>query len=279
MSDEAQADAGLAVNKEPTAIDEPGGRRMFDLPEVDPGMFDKLRTEATGKPDVQADDVQTQQWAREGIPPVTEPRMVAPVHLGRAKLPPLTVPSARAECPHCEGRGYVPSINDLLRESAALLTGNEPEAADSVIRDFYVALFREAPTLVAIFPGDPTQGDFGSTTRGAKQRELLLDALAGLSELYDPSNPARMEQLDGALKRFGRAHAAFARPDGTVSGATLEEYKAVKDALLATLIRACGEKWRPEYGVAWNRAYDYAAAAMLVEQHRSGFTAPRYVRG
>lgn len=285
MDDESKADTGLAVQKSmPARIDEHADRAVFDLPEDDPDLFDepaKERIRAAGaeaessKPII---DDQAQQWVREGIPTLAD-RPPTPHRLGRARPTFLAVPAARTDCPHCEGRGFVPGINDHLRESAAMLTAGGAEASDILVRDFYVALFREAPNMVAIFPGNPVQGDFGSNERGAKQRELLLSALVSLSELYDPGNPERMSQLDAALKRFGRAHAAFARPDGTVSGATLDEYKAVKDALFSTLVRAAADKWRAEYTIAWSQAYDYAAAAMLLEQHRSQFTAPRYVRG
>ena len=301
MDDEGKADTGLAVHKEPTAINEQAARAMFDLPEDDPNLFSdqakqRIRADAETEADhpemgrpvasengltvgSRPDDAQTQQWAREGIPPMTESRPALRARIGRAAPPSLAIPQSRVNCPHCEGRGFVPGINDQLRESAAMLTSGGPKATDAVIRDFYIALFRNAPSLIAIFPGNPAQGDFGSDHRGAKQRELLLGALAGLADLYDPGDAERMTHLDSVLKRFGRSHAAFTRPDGTVSGATLDEYKAVKDALFSTLVRAAGDRWRAEYTVAWNQAYDYAAASMLLEQHRSGFVAPRFTRG
>lgn len=168
----------------------------------------------------------------------------------------------------------MPGINDFLTESIALL-GDE---GDEVVRLFYSSLLRAQPQLLTLFPGDPTQGDFGSDHKGAVQRDRLLKALIALANMYDPADPAKMASLDQALASFGRAHASFARQDGSVRGATLDEYAAVKDALFSTLVRVAGRKWIPEYTEAWSQAYDYAAAVMLTEQFRSGFTAPRFPR-
>jgi hemoglobin-like flavoprotein len=132
--------------------------------------------------------------------------------------------------------------------------------------------------VAPLFPGNPTEGDLGADHKGAQQREKLLAALAALADLYDPDDDEKMERLDRALASFGRSHAAFARKDGTVRGATWEEYGAVKEALFATLVTAAGEKWKAEYTESWSQAYDYAAAVMVAEQYRSGFAAPRFPR-
>jgi hemoglobin-like flavoprotein len=134
----------------------------------------------------------------------------------------------------------MPGISDYLRESIALLG----DQGDAVVRQFYTTLFRSAPDLVSLFPGNPTEGDLGADHKGARQRELLLAALVALSDLYDPDDADRMQRLDTALGSFGRKHASFARPNGTIQGATLDEYKAVKDALFATLVSAAGNAWR-----------------------------------
>lgn len=282
MDDEGKAESGLAVAKTDTQAEWPEPAEETIRADRQAGMDAEApeKIEVTMLPAEFQPDAQTQQWAREGIP-AAEPGRPTVVHRmsGRAPIPAPLIPASRVECSHCQGRGFMPGLNDYLRESAALLRAGGAELTDTVIRDFYIALFRDQPALIAIFPGDPTKGEFGSDGRGAKQRELLLAALAGLADLYDPGDPARMEALDAALKRFGRAHASFTRPDGTVRGATLDEYKAVKDALFTTLVKAAADKWRPEYTEAWTQAYDYAAAAMLIEQHRSGFAFPRFTRG
>lgn len=218
-----------------------------------------------------------QRWAAEGIPDTEIMEMPidrTPYGRGVARVPEPMVPATRIECSHCGGRGFVRGLNDYLRESIALI-GDEP---DEIIRLFYSSLLRANPQLMTLFPGDPTQGDFGSDHKGAKQRDKLLRALTALADLYDPGDSAKMEHLDQALASFGRAHASFTRQDGTVRGATLDEYAAVKEALFSTLVRVAGQKWLPEYTEAWSQAYDYAAAVMLTEQFRSGFVAPRFPR-
>lgn len=193
----------------------------------------------------------------------------------RAAVPRQRVTARRESCVHCQGAGYMPAINDYLRESASLLD----DQGDEVIRTFYTTLFGMAPELVKLFPGNPTQGDLGTDHKGAKQREKLLGAIVALADLYDPDDGDKMDRLDTALKSFGRSHAAFVRQDGTIKGATWEEYGAVKEALFTTLVRATGSMWRTEFTESWSQAYDYAAAVMLAEQYRSGFSAPRFPRG
>lgn len=214
---------------------------------------------------------ESQRWQAEGIPsaPAGRARLAA-----RAAVPRAVVSQHREACVHCQGSGFMPSVNDYLRESIGLLG----DRGDEVVRTFYTALFRSAPDLARLFPGDPREGNLGTDHKGAKQREKLLAALAALSDLYDPDDADRMARLDTALKSFGRSHAAFARPDGTIKGATWEEYAAVKEALFATLVQAAGNAWKAEYTESWSQAYDYAAAVMLTEQYRSGFAAPRFPR-
>lgn len=201
---------------------------------------------------------------------LSAPRMAGP----RAKVPEPMVHNERRPCRHCQGTGHMPSISDFLRESVGLLG----DQGDDVIRAFYQSLFRMDPDLAALFPGNPAEGDLGTDHRGAQQRERLLGAVIALADLYDPADPDKMGKLDTALASFGRSHSAFARPDGTVRGASWEEYAAVKTALFGTLVRAAGAAWTPEHTAAWSQAYDYAAAVMLAEQYRSGFTSPRFPR-
>ena len=216
------------------------------------------------------DEEKARRWASEGIPEVGGNGWASPADSAPAPL----ISQFRTDCTHCGGRGFMPGINDLLKESLALLG----DQGDEVIRMFYSSLLRANPPLMTLFPGDPTQGDFGSDHKGAIQRDRLLRALTALADLYDPADERKMAQLDQALASFGRHHAAFVRQDGTVKGATLEEYAAVKDALFATLISVAADKWKTEYTEAWGQAYDYAAAAMLTEQFLSGFAAPRFPR-
>lgn len=215
------------------------------------------------------------------------------------------IQAERQTCPACKGTGYMPSQNDLLRESIALVG----DGGDMVVKEFYTRLLQAAPDLASLFPpdllidaktpdwegysdegkremlvragligeNDPLPAD-PPVRDGRKQRDRLLGALVALSQSYDRTDFAAMNRLDIALASFGRHHAAFARPDGTVSGATLEEYAAVKAVLFATLIDAAGEAWKPEYTAAWSDAYDYAAGVMMAEQRRTEMLVPRMPR-
>lgn len=166
----------------------------------------------------------------------------------------------RPDCPHCRGTGKVLTVNDLLRESIALLSGNE----DPVIRTFYDHLLHAAPELAFIFPRDLL--DPMSTGEGRGQRDLLVHALVDVANDFDPSDRDAMARLKVKAEAWGFRHSAFRWEDGSVSGATIEHYKAVKDVLFATLHDAAGLAWIPAYDKVWSRAYDKIAGWMLAAQ-------------
>lgn len=277
MSEQQRTTPTEPDQRDPQTIER--DRAMADMPD------DGAATEAFGvqrddepptlvqRPAWAIDKEAERRWAAEGVPAVVAENRPGFLYQSSAAPQPI-ISQTRTDCEHCGGRGFMPGINDLLTESVALL-GDE---GDEVIRMFYSSLLRAHPQLMTLFPGDPTQGDFGSDHKGAVQRDRLLKALTALAGLYDPSSPAKMDHLDQALASFGRSHAAFTRQDGTIKGATLEEYAAVKEALFSTLVAAAGAQWKPEYTEAWSQAYDYATAVMLAEQFRSGFSAPRFPR-
>lgn len=185
------------------------------------------------------------------------------------------VRAERPPCTHCLGKGYVMTTNDLLRESIALVA----DGGDMVVKEFYTRLLAEAPHLASLFPPDLlTAANGDELSAGYGQRNRLLGALVALSQSYDPTDPEGMDRLDTALNAYGGRHAAFQRPDGTVSGASLEEYAVVKAVLFGTLVAAAGPAWRPQYTAAWSEAYDYAAGVMLAAQRRSGASFPRQAR-
>jgi hemoglobin-like flavoprotein len=260
--------------------------REQGMAEDDMAAAQPLQPAPDRSPDGKIDAEQEARWAAEGIPD-TQTRLTGreasaekPPFRGRMAVtsrqaPAPLVSPVRVECEHCKGVGYVPGINDLLVESASLIG----DRGDEVVRLFYSTLLSDAPAMTYLFPSDIVSASAGTqNSKGVAQREKLLGALVALAENYHPGDPARMARLDRELQRFGRAHAGFVRPDGTTSGATLEEYAAVKAALFSTLVRVAAEKWKPEYAVAWSQAYDYATAIMLGEQLRSGFVAPRFPR-
>jgi hemoglobin-like flavoprotein len=168
------------------------------------------------------------------------------------------------ECRHCGGQGViVRTVGDLLGESVGMI-----EDGGALVLQFYRNLLDAAPYLAELFPADlltAAVNDQGS--RGAKQRDKLLEAILALAQLYRPDDPDRMAQLDGALVSMGNRHAAFRRPStGRVSGASVSEYAAVKQVFLVT-VHAMVPGWRGEHDLAWDEAYEYAARGMLGAQH------------
>ena len=160
-------------------------------------------------------------------------------------------PTIRVACPTC-GNGLDRTVNDLLRESAGLIP---VDGGDMVIREFYTRLLRAAPDLAALFPRDLlTAATQDGASPGAMQRDKLLNAIEGLADKYGASR-ADMEHLTNLLLQAGRSHAAFARPDGTVKGATQAEYELVGQIFIRTLADVAGDKWRHEYELAWAEAY------------------------
>lgn len=194
---------------------------------------------------------------------------------------PGPVHGTRVVCHECQGAGFLlKSTNELLGESLALIPEGQ---GDAVIREFYRRLVAAdngkdpAEQLTPLFPPDLLTDD---AMHG--QRDKLLHALMALAQLYNPDDAASMERLDHALASYGRHHALFTRPDGSVRGASFGEYVAVRDTLFSTLHDVAGSAWRPEYDAAWAEAYDHAAERMLTEAHRvvaSGeFSMPRLPR-
>lgn len=186
----------------------------------------------------------------------------------------------RPTCPTCRGRGYVPTTNDLLRESIALVA----DGGDVVVREFYTRLLHAAPDLAALFPPDLLTASTGDElSDGYGQRNRLLGALVSLSQFYNPADAQGMARLNVVLTSWGGRHAAFLRPDGTVRGATLAEYEAVKQVLFGTLVAAAGDRWHPEYTAAWDEAYEHAAKGMIAGEYaliceRGGELHPREPR-
>lgn len=200
-------------------------------------------------------------------PSVTDPRHYAEPETERIELQPNA-------CPHCLGTGRVLTTNDHLRMSIDLLG----DQGDKVVAEFYARLLTEAPDLASLFPADLVDPLAGAASPGRLQRDKLLGALVAVSQTYDRDDPKAMEILDTHLATFGRSHANFQRQDGTVRGATLAEYHAVKVVLFGTLHDTAGEAWRPEFDDAWSEAYDYAVGEMLHAQNHTDLKAARYPR-
>jgi hemoglobin-like flavoprotein len=180
----------------------------------------------------------------------------------------------RVGCHECDGRGFVVKpVKELLRESLALIPEGQ---GDAVVTEFYRRVLAadkgKAPAdrLVSLFPADLVSASAGmSESRGVQQRDKLFKTLVALADLYNPDDPAAIERLDNALRAYGRSHALFLRPDGSVRGATLQEYAQVQSVLLGTFHDLTAAAWRSEYDMAWIEAYDHAAPVMMAEAHRA----------
>lgn len=172
----------------------------------------------------------------------------------------LTAPPATADhtirstCTRCDGRGHIQrTAPELLAESMALAGGDEPGER---------LVTRLLESLMEAGAG------------GSDAATLAAD----LPRLYDPDRPGSLARLDGALTAMGARHAAPSGPVKGLRSMTLDEFAQVKTMLLEALRRAVGKAWRPEYEVAWSRAYDYAAVRIMLAAQQAalgGHVAPQ----
>jgi hemoglobin-like flavoprotein len=206
--------------------------------------------------------------ATDTAPPVNEPDTGAG---HRAEDDPtLTMGAPRAICHQCRGTGKVLTMRDYLDEVVGFLP-TDPAQLDALIAEFYNRLVRTAPGLKPLFPPDLTTGD-ALNSRGHKQRDELLNALVLLLTRYDPTVPASndMIALKTSLGVWGRNHRDFARPDGTRSGATPDEYLIVRDVLVGLLMDVVGPMWEPVHTSVLASAYHFAMIEMLHAAQEAG---------
>lgn len=197
-------------------------------------------------------------------------------------------PTLATACETCDGTGYIQrTISELLRDTVAMLPAG---GGDEVIREFYRRLLayekvdpadgthhRIGYELGSLFPRDLLSAAVGSGAPGALQRDKLLEAILAVSELYGGTD-ADMDRLDTAIATFGNMHAAFARPDGTVRGATEEEYEVVIDVFLGLLHDGLGNPFTDTHAAAWAEALNYVKIGMLWAAFHSGMHMARYPR-
>jgi hypothetical protein len=218
------------------------------------------------------------RWAAEGIPGTPAfhevPIRQTPFARFAPSDPQPLISQHRIDCQECGGRGYMPGINDLLQESVKLLG----DQGDEVIRMFYSSLLRAHPQLMTLFPGNPTQGRL---RLGPQGRQAARKVAQGLEVARRPVRPGRggKDEASRSGARLIRPMACWVHPPGRhdprrhARGVRRSEGGPVHHAAAGR-----GRQWKPEYTEAWSQAYDYAAAAMLTEQFRSGFAAPRFPR-
>ncbi len=142
-----------------------------------------------------------------------------------------------------------------LTDQALLVDSLEAigSAADEVVREFYAQLFTGRPYLRGLFPADLSP-----------LTDRLFSALIGLAEALD-----NLPQLTPVLQQLGRDHRKY--------GLRPAHYDAVRDALVGALAAHAGPAWRTEYGEAWTRAYDMAAAIM--QEAEAASTDPPFWQG
>jgi hemoglobin-like flavoprotein len=166
--------------------------------------------------------------------------------------------------------------NDLLTETAGMLP-EDSASRDDAIREFYRRLLTAAPDLAFLFPPDLLTAAHGSGDPGAVQRDRLLAAILALADTYG-AGPEAMQRLDNVIVSMGHRHAAFARADGTVEGATEAEYDAVIAVFLQLMRDALGDQFTDLHWKAWMRALRYVKVGMLWAQYHSGASYPRMPR-
>lgn len=225
--------------------------------------------------------------ATDRNPPVPEEVDVAASHrAGQSESePPTVITDTRDICPHCRGTGRVLTMRDYLDEIVAMLPHEDEHTdvatavaqADGVIAEFYRRLLlgdNKRPLgdqLAPLFPSDLTTGD-ALNSKGNKQRDQLWNGLVALLTMYDPAHPEseQMKILNTHLAIYGRSHAAFRRPDGSVRSVTPDEYILVRNVLGQLLQDVFGTAWRPEHTAALLAAYHHAMTEMMyAAQHHN----------
>ena len=188
----------------------------------------------------------------------------------------ITNRSLTLPCGPCGGTGTVTrTVNEILRETVSWIPLDD---GDQVIREFYRRLLPAAPHLGPLFPADLlTAATREDASPGALQRDRLLQALLSVSELYG-GNVDDMARLDTMIGSWGNAHAPFARPDGTVTGATPEEYDAVIEVFIGLLRAAFTDRFTAVHEQVWREALGYVRVGMLWTQWHSGMRSARYPR-
>jgi methyl-accepting chemotaxis protein len=124
---------------------------------------------------------------------------------------------------------------DALEASFDLLAPRGEE----LVETFYARLFAAAPSVRPLFTGDQR-----------RQRAMLLQALVLVRRsLRD------LDALVPVLRKLGARHVAY--------GARPEHYSVVADVLIASMAELAADAWCERYGLAWDRALDVVAGAML----------------
>lgn len=118
--------------------------------------------------------------------------------------------------------------------------------AGTFVRLFYERLFALAPSLQALFRGDPQT-----------QHARLAQALAGVVHQLD-----RIEALHPTLTALGARHASY--------GVVEADYATVGRALIDSLRQTLGPRFTAPVEQAWKAAYVALAGAMVSGAREAG---------
>ena len=119
-------------------------------------------------------------------------------------------------------------------------------SVDDVTAAFYRRLFERAPSLRALFTGDPAG-------QRRKLGYVLTTAVKGLE---------RPEQLVPVLHELGRRHAGYGVTDG--------HFTVVGAVLLETLEEGLGAAFTAEVAAAWTAVYTFIAETMQEGMREAG---------
>lgn len=193
----------------------------------------------------------------------------------------------RPTCEHCRGTGRQLSTNDLLHEMLGFLPTDDAVAMDEFVAEFYRRFLAEdaekspADRVAELFPADLVAASHDALdSAGKQQRDKLLTGVVQVLSDYDPEHPEseQMRRLNVALGAYGRDHAAFLRPDGTVRAATPDEYLQVRDVLHQMLREVVHGAWRREYTRVYLAAYHHAMTEMMyAAQHATTLSGAPFV--
>jgi methyl-accepting chemotaxis protein len=125
---------------------------------------------------------------------------------------------------------------EILENSFDLIAPRGEELVDV----FYDRLFAAAPAVAPLF---------ASSDLGKQKTKLLATLVLLRKSLRD------LESITPKLRQLGAKHVAY--------GAEPEHYPVVAEVMLASMAEIAGAAWTPETAMAWGRALNLVAAAML----------------
>ncbi|MBO4208259.1 globin domain-containing protein [Micromonospora echinofusca] len=116
---------------------------------------------------------------------------------------------------------------------------------DAVADEFYRRVFARDPSLRAMFAGDLVT----QRRKFADELQAIVTAIPDIGAFLDRA------------RLLGARHSGY--------GVRTGHYRQFRDLLLETFAAELGDAWTEELAVAWHRAYDMVAEAMMMGVPRS----------